>query len=110
MIYFVAQVGQVKRWHKDSKTGEFKKVEYTDSRCIGYYTDLKKAKRRVKANIGSLNEAGYYPWVVIEGVKNGIYRYFGRTDYWYEFNKKTNKFDECEKPKKFKHLVGFTIG
>ena len=47
-------------------------VELTDSRTWGFYKSKKTAFRAVQENWTDMNENGYYPWVVIEEVHEGL--------------------------------------
>lgn len=43
-----------------------------ESRCWGFYKSKKKAIKAVENNWTDMNEDGYYPWVVIEPIEEGL--------------------------------------
>lgn len=80
------------------------------NRCVGYYSDKEKAIKSVKYNACDLNEAGYYPYAVIENVSEGIYQY-DQNPIWFKFNENTEQYEESKRPYFIgKHLIGFGIG
>ena len=85
--------------------------EQHGNRCVGYYTKWFKAIKAVENNNFDLNEAGYYPYAVIENVKEGIYQYDFKP-LWFKFNDKTEKYEKIDKAPSFidKHYIGFGIG
>lgn len=81
-----------------------------DTRCVGYYSDLKKAIEIVENNTGDLNEEGYYPYIVIENIKEGIYQY-DQNPMWFEYDKSLNKYVKSKRPSYIDpRYVGFSIG
>lgn len=85
-------------------------INKDDYRCVGYYSKIDKAVNTVVYNKGDLYEAGWYPYAVIEEIKEGIYQY-DQEPMWFKFNEKTERYEECEKPSFIDdHLVGFAIG
>jgi len=44
-------------------------------RTVGCYTKQEDAFEVIEKNYANLNESGYYPWAVIEGLDEGIYPY-----------------------------------
>ena len=61
--YFIASIRQYKA--DDGITLE-------ESRCCGFYRSKKKAIKAVENNWSDMNEDGYYPWVVIDPVEEGL--------------------------------------
>ena len=91
------------------------------NRCFGYYKKLEDTIESVKYNNLDINEAGYYPIVVIEYCEEGFYPIGithrdeeGRVDLfkslWFEYNEKTEEYEPIEMPKEFEHYCGFAIG
>lgn len=84
--------------------------EYIRNRCVGFYYDLNKAVAAVENNDGDIYECGYYPFCVIEDVREGIYNIL-RSEIWFEWNKEQNGYRKIkEKPKEFAQTVCFSIG
>lgn len=79
------------------------------SRAVGFAYTFNDADKWLRDNIMSLNELGYYPFAVIEPVTEGIYS-FPRKEYWYKFNKEKERYEPCEKPERFKQVVGWSLG
>lgn len=85
-------------------------VSPTDMRCVGYVSQLKNAIRIVENNHCDINEAGYYPHVVIEHIEEGLYEY-DFEPLWYKWNPEKNKYEESETPSYITdQTVGFAIG
>lgn len=82
-------------------------------RCVGYVSKLEDAVEIVESNYADLNEAGYYPYVVIENVKEGIYQY-DQNPIWFKFNESIEKYEKYEKSERPDFIpnnhVGFGIG
>jgi len=79
------------------------------SRAVGYYYDFEKADRAIRENCMDINECGYYPFAVIEPLQEGIYS-FPREEHWYQWNKKKEQYEPCEKPERFKKIVCWSLG
>ena len=83
---------------------------YKAGRCVGYYYSDITAIEAVENNSCDIYEMGYYPFCVIESVKQGIYC-IDRTEFWFKWNKETGKYERIpEKPKRFENLACFGIG
>ena len=79
-------------------------------RCVGYVSELKDAIEIVKNNSGDLNEAGYYPYAVIENIEEGIYQY-DQDPLWFKYNSEIDKYEKSERPSFIpSNHVGFGIG
>ena len=79
-------------------------------RCVGYVSKLEDAINIVKNNNGDLNEAGYYPYAVIENIKEGIYQY-DQSPMWFVFNDDTEVYEVSKRPSFIpNNHVGFGIG
>jgi len=79
-------------------------------RTVGWYSELKDAEECVEKNYCDIYEDGYYPFAVIEEVKEGIYPIPGESEQWYEWDKSKEQYIKCEKPEFFKNCVNFAIG
>lgn len=78
-------------------------------RTVGYAHDFYEAEEWVKENIMDINECGYYPFVVIEPMPQGIYIHPTK-EFWYEYNKDTSTYESCEKPDRYKHTIAWSMG
>lgn len=83
-------------------------------RTVGFYTDLEKAKKCVEEDWGAFNEAGYYNYIIIERVVEGLYNLNGLDlndesvgEHWYRYE---NKWIPCQKPKMLFGTIGFGLG
>lgn len=85
-------------------------ISETDKRCVGYVSTLESALEVVTNNRCDINEAGEYPYAIIERINEGLYQY----DYeplWFKYNEKTHKYEASDRPEFIdSHLVGFGIG
>lgn len=79
-------------------------------RCIGYVSKLEDAINIVEHNSGDINEAGYYPYAVIENVPEGIYQY-DQKPLWFEYDEELDTYKRSTKPDFIdSYYVGFGIG
>jgi hypothetical protein len=82
-------------------------------RTVGVFTSLQHAEEVLDNNWGDLNEAGYYPWAVIESVEEGLYPISPYFVQFYVFDRQNEKWNKCDKPSEL-WLEGFcrwsTIG
>ena len=80
------------------------------NRCVGYVSKLDEAIDIVENNYADLNEVGYYPYVVIENVEEGIYQY-DQNPFWFKYNEELDKYEKSKRPSFIpKNQVGFGIG
>ena len=79
------------------------------SRAVGYAHKFENADRWVRENALNINECGYYPFCVIEPVVQGIYCH-PRKEHWYKFNQKKDEYEPCDKPDRFKQVIGWSLG
>lgn len=80
------------------------------NRCVGYVWSLEEAIKIVENNQCDLWEAGYYPYIVIENIKEGLYQY-DQNPLWFKFNEDKNIYEKSERPDFIEsYLVGFGIG
>ena len=74
-VYAVTTIGKVQK-------------EASRIRTVGIWADKAQALDILKKNFGDLNEAGYYPWAVIELCPFGLYPVFDEEKHpqtWFEF-------------------------
>ena len=79
------------------------------NRCVGFYFEIEKAIEAVLDNHQDIYEMGYYPYCVIESVKDGIYS-LDRIEYWFKWNIDKYGYEKINKPDKFYNHVCFGIG
>ena len=79
------------------------------SRSVGYAHKFEDADRWVRENALNINECGYYPFAVIEPIKQGIYN-FDHIEHWYKYNQEKDEYEPCEKPERFKQVVSWGLG
>jgi hypothetical protein len=79
------------------------------NRTVGFYYDFETADKLVRENAGDMNECNHYPFAVIEETLPGIYTY-PRPEHWYEWNRQKEVYEPCEKPDRYKQVVGWGIG
>jgi len=82
---------------------------HAGNRAVGFAYKFEDAEQWIKDNVLNINECGYYPYAVIEPVTEGIYCY-PRKEYWYKFNSEKDSYEPCEKPERFKQIVGWSLG
>lgn len=98
-----------------------KKVEGSElthraSRTVGYMYDKQEAIRLVESNACDLNEAGYYPYALVEEVPEGLYAMsrdlpFKDRVTWFKWNEKTESYEITDKcPKGYERLVNLSLG
>ena len=69
-MYFVSGI-QVK--HENEEQYMRGEGEIVDKRCFGYFDTFDSAKEAIEKNYGDMNEAGYYKWLCIEEIGQGIH-------------------------------------
>lgn len=65
------------------------------SRTVGFFHSLGSAAQQVENNIGDINEAGSYPFAVIEKYSEGFYS-IATPIMFYEYDKEKNKYNELD--------------
>lgn len=92
-----------------------KKGKVIRKRTVGYFSDFKKTKIILRTDGYDLYECGYYNFVVVENIPEGIYQ--GDTEpTWFKYDKKQKGFFECIAPRLTGSLDGngqiysFSIG
>lgn len=84
--------------------------EKNGNRCVGYYANEQDAIDAVIHNSCDLNEAGYYPYAVIENVGEGLYRY-DQSPIWFKYNREKDEYVKSDRPNFIpSNYVGFGIG
>jgi len=63
-------------------------------RTFGYYLDIDKAIKAVLYNTRDINEGGYYQYVVIEIVPEGIHPISHSDKLWFTWNEKLMRYEE----------------
>lgn len=78
--------------------------EAVDARCFGWYPSLEEAMSAAASNACDINEAGHYPWLVVESVPPGVYA-GGMVDeeHWYRWAQDgeyagEGSYEPCEPP------------
>lgn len=79
------------------------------NRAVGYYYTFVDADADVRENVMDINEGGYYFYAVIEEVLPGIYMH-PRKELWYKWNRDNETYEPCEKPERFKQVIGWSLG
>ena len=78
-------------------------------RAVGFYYTFSDADLAVRENACDIYECGYYPYAVIEPVTEGIYCH-PRKENWYKWNRLKKAYEPCEKPARFKQIIGWSLG
>ena len=73
------------------------------TRCFGYYLDVNEAIQDTVENVCDINEAGYYPFVVIEGYSQGIHAQ-AEGACWFVFDPETDTYGPTEAPRGIAYL------
>jgi hypothetical protein len=83
--------------------------ESSDFNVIGWFHTFADAEAAVLNNVGDIYEVGEHPQVIIEEVQYGLFQSAWNST-WYEWNEETDGYVRCDKPAKYAHVVGFSIG
>jgi hypothetical protein len=81
-----------------------------DSRCWGWYSDLKVAMEHVQSNVCDFSEEGFYSYAVIEEIPEGIEPIYNTDEKWFKFDPKKEKYIVCSKPEFSNHILNWSIG
>src|SRR4030042_1413142 len=84
-----------------------------DQRTVGWFPDLKTAKRCVEKNWGDIYENGEYPWAVIERFPAGLYPCGvgkGQREWWYYCWNRLLGYEKTEKPEEYKRVFNYAMG
>ena len=82
------------------------KNNHKNHRCFGFYCDLESAVDAVESNSGNFDEAGYYNYLLIEEVSEGVWQLTSNI-HWYKWN---DGWELIERPKWARGLCNFSIG
>lgn len=78
-------------------------------RVWGWYSTWEAAHAAVIANMGDMNEAGYYDIILIEEVSEGIIA-MGRNTWWYKYNEEKDIYESMEDPEWADGIVNWSMG
>jgi hypothetical protein len=76
---------------------------------VGFYLDAKVAQEKVEQNCCDLNEAGYYPFIVIEEFSSGIHKESWNTSL-FKFSREENKYKPAKFSKNKFPITNFAMG
>lgn len=79
------------------------------NRAVGFFETFDEADEAVKNNVMDINECGYYRFAVIEEVLPGVYMH-PRKELWYKWNHEKDSYEPCDKPERFKQVIGWSLG
>ena len=90
-------------------------IESGHCRMVGFYADLQTAMKCVEEDWAGFDEAGYYNYIVIERMVEGLYNISGfdlakPSEWWYRHDYEARKWVPCEKPKCLVGTVSFGMG
>lgn len=77
------------------------------SRCVGYFNSYEEAEDVVRGNYGDLYEQGYYDYVVIENIPEGLYQYDLEPVF---FKWDSEVFKKCNRPEGLENICGLSLG
>lgn len=80
-----------------------------DVRCFGYFPSWLTTMKRVFTNTCDINEAGYYPWIIVEKIGPGIHPLVER-EWWFAYDKKAGGYRRSEKPEWATHISNWAVG
>jgi len=80
------------------------------SRCVGWFPNKEDAIEVIIENYGDINEAGYYPYALVEGVKPGLYNFDLREEIWFKWDDDKHQYIQCDKPDKFHNTLCYSMG
>jgi hypothetical protein len=103
--YFVTGIKPIFIKYKNKKVLSYKD-NTTQIHCLGWYNTLEKAQEHTLSNCMDLSEDGYYKYIVIEKVPEGVYP-ISKTVSWYKW---TDKYIKCRKPLWAKNIINWSIG
>jgi hypothetical protein len=86
----------------------FNVTEDNSGSTVGFYLNPQKAIERVQENCCDLNEAGYYPYIVIEEMPEGIHKESWNTTL-FEYDRNSERFKKIESPIK-DDITNFSMG
>jgi len=92
--------------------GPYAEEERQRHRCWGWYKDLEDAVKAVEKNHTDINEAGYYPYAIIEKVPNGVLPVGVEEIHWFKWKGGREKggYVKITKPVWSKNICNWSIG
>lgn len=103
-IYLVVGICSTTRHGPEGEEAYFK-----STRCFGWFPFLNEAREAVEGNWGSMDEAGYFNYIVISESPSGVYTpEVSKT--WYQWDKKKRIYVMIDEPKVFNHIVCWGVG
>lgn len=79
------------------------------SRTVGYTNSFTEAVKIANSNAGDIYECGYYNYLVIEDIKEGLYQY-DTNPKWFKWDSKRQGFYASEKPNVPDYIPYCSIG
>lgn len=101
-MYFVTGI-------RPSMTPDQWAVQAPDVRCFGYYPKWLTAVKRVMPNACDINEAGCYPYVVVERIRHGLHP-FVEGEWWFIFDESSGRYRRAAKPEWAAHISNWALG
>lgn len=102
MLWFITSL----RFNKSEKTidkDKFREEFRFEKNTVGFFSSREEAIYAIENNWGDLNEAGWYPWLVVEGLPaNCVYPLLrkGEDQFFFEWQgKDEGKWVPCDFPK-----------
>ena len=83
------------------------KKSWENTRCWGFYANIRYARELIKNHSKLLSENGCYDYAVIEKFETGYLPFSGFQE-WYKIGNK--KAIQISRPQRFKNVVNFAIG
>ena len=80
-----------------------------DTRCVGWYSDFSEAEVAVLENRCDLNEAGCYPYAIVETVEEGLYP-SGLPRKLYRYDEARERYLPVDEPEGLARICAFGIG
>ena len=109
-IYTISQVGKTNHLFSIYRNGgSDRTIDSCDIRCVGWYNNLKDARKSVENDDGLFNEAGYYQYIVIEKMREGIYP-CAKIRWWFEYNDESHSWLPIDDPDFSNGIVNYGIG
>jgi len=84
------------------------RIDRVQSRCWGLFPSLEVAEGVIYRDRGDFYEM-FYPYLVIEEIKEDVIDPKVREVKWYEFNEQKMEWVLCERPDALAHISGFSL-
>jgi len=82
---------------------------FGDTRPFGWFPSFEIAERIILENKSDINEAGYYRFFVIEEIQSGIHA-ISNMESWYQWDYDHKAYYAIDKPREFRHIIGWSLG